>query len=310
MLTEKPARRKIRLHTNNNLWPFTGRRPALAAYFRPDTLTEALGVAATGGVTIAAGCTDLLAATRAQTLTGAVLDLTGIAALRGIDRRADHWRIGAATRWSDLIAADLPPAFDGLKAAAREVGSAQIQNAGTLGGNLCNASPAADGVPSLLTLDARVELQGTGGTRELPLARFLTGVRQTALMPGEIMTAIVIPDSATQGRSSFVKLGARRYLVISIVMVAARLVIDGGRVRDAALAVGACSTTARRLPLAEAALIGQPADADLAMRITGAEIAPTIDPITDIRADAGYREHAALTLIRRAVDRARLEYTP
>ena len=135
------------------------------AYHRPETLGDALALLAETPVTLAAGCTDLFPATELQELPGAVLDLTAIADLRGVCTTSEGWRIGATTTWSDLIAADLPPAFDMLKQAAGEVGSVQIQNAGTIAGNLCNASPAADGVPPLLALDAVVEI-GRASCRE------------------------------------------------------------------------------------------------------------------------------------------------
>ena len=134
-------------------------------YHRPETLQDALALLNGTALTVAAGCTDLFPATPAQELAGQVLDITAIAALRGIDEGADGWRLGAATTWSDILRASLPPAFDMLKQAAREVGSVQIQNAGTVAGNLCNASPAADGVPPLLALDARVRLASVRGGR-------------------------------------------------------------------------------------------------------------------------------------------------
>ena len=99
----------------------------------------------------------------------------------------------AATTWSEIAAANLPPAFDALRQAAREVGSIQIQNRGTIAGNLCNASPAADGVPPLLALDAAVELASANGTRQLPLSEFITGYRRTARQPDEILSAVIVP---------------------------------------------------------------------------------------------------------------------
>src|SRR6185312_12387938 len=107
-----------------------------------------------------------------------VVDLSALATLRGIRFERDHIRIGGRTTWTDIIRADLPPAFAGLQAAAREVGSVQIQNSGTIAGNLCNASPAADGVPPLVAFDAEVELISQRGTRRLPLAQFITGNRR------------------------------------------------------------------------------------------------------------------------------------
>lgn len=272
----------------------------MTAYLRPDTIDEALAWLAETRATVAAGCTDLFPATEARALAGPVLDITGIAALRGIAPGETGLRIGGATTWSEVIRADLPPAFDMLKAAAREVGSVQIQNAGTLAGNLCNASPAADGVPCLLALDAEVELASVRGARRIPLSAFLTGVRRTARAADEIVTALHIPKRAQRGESAFMKLGARKYLVISIAMVAVRVVVSDGRIAEAALAVGACSPVATRLPQVEAALAGLPL-AEAPGHIDEAGLAAALAPITDIRAEAAYRPDAAAELLRRAL---------
>lgn len=275
----------------------------MSVYFRPDNLQEALALLARHPVTVAAGCTDLFPATDRQALAGPVLDISAIGALRGIAADAGGaggWRIGAATTWSDIAGADLPPAFDMLKQAAREVGSVQIQNAGTIAGNLCNASPAADGVPPLLALDALVELTSVSGRRQLPLAAFVTGVRRTDLAPGEMVTAVLVPAEAGQGRSRFLKLGARRYLVISIAMVAARIVAANGRAAQVALSVGSCSPVATRLGAVERALTGLPL-AGLAAAVKDEDVAAALSPIADMRGDAAYRSHAAAELLRRAV---------
>ena len=273
----------------------------MSPYHRPTTLQEALALLASPGLCIAAGCTDLFPATGARALNGPVLDITAIAALRGIKTEGDDVRIGATTTWADILRTDLAHGFDMLKQAAREVGSVQIQTSGTLAGNICNASPAADGGPCLLALEAEVESAALAATRRVPLAEFITGVRQTALCPGEMVTAILIPRSQTGGDSRFIKLGARAYLVISIAMVAARLEIENGHIRAAALAVGACSAVAQRLPRQEAALIGAPADAGLIELVEATLITPDLAPIDDLRADANYRAEASVELIRRAV---------
>jgi CO/xanthine dehydrogenase FAD-binding subunit len=272
-------------------------------YDRPETLDDALAILARGPRTLLAGGTDLYPATDAPALPGPVLDLAGIAALRGIGAEAGGLRIGACTPWAEVRDAALPPACAALRAAAAEVGGRQIQEAGTIGGNLCNASPAADGVPPLLALDAAVELARPAGTRRLPLADFLAGVRRAARRPDEILTAVLIPETALSGRSTFLKLGARRYLVISIAMVAVRLAADDGRVTAAALAVGACGPVATRLPDLERAVLGAPADATLAARITPAAVARALRPIDDIRATADYRAAAAAELLARALER-------
>jgi CO/xanthine dehydrogenase FAD-binding subunit len=269
----------------------------MAEYLRPDSLSEAL-TALSRPHTVLAGGTDFYPARVGRAIDDDVLDITAIASLRGISSTQAGWRLGATTSWSELLEADLPPLFDGLKQAAREVGGRQIQNAGTLAGNLCNASPAADGVPPLLALEAEVELAGPSGTRRLPLASFITGNRRTALGPGELMVAIHVAKPAHDARSAFLKLGARRYLVISIAMAAATLEIDAGRIAVARVAVGACSAVARRLPALEAALIGAPVDQRLGNRIDKAQLAP-LSPIDDVRGSAAYRLDAAVTLLRR-----------
>ncbi len=270
-------------------------------YSRPSDLSETLRLAAESEARILAGGTDIFPATREGPLQGLFIDVTRLEALRGVSVAGDEMRIGAATTWSDLVRADLPPAFNALKTAAREIGSVQIQNRGTIAGNLCNASPAADGVPPLLALDADVELASLRGVRRVPLPAFLIGNRRTLLARDEVMTAIVAPTPARTARSTFVKLGARRYLVISIAMVAVLLDISDDKVRAAAVAVGACSAVARRLPAVERRLIGAPACAGLGAAVQADDLA-AIAPIDDLRASAGYRRDAALTLVRRAID--------
>jgi CO/xanthine dehydrogenase FAD-binding subunit len=177
----------------------------------------------------------------------------------------------------------------------------QIQNAGTLGGNLCNASPAADGTPNLLALDALVELQSTRQLRRMPVSRFVLGNRRTGRESNEIVTALIIPKPKGKCRSSFLKLGARKYLVISIVMVAA--VIEegvGGTVAGARIAVGSCSAVAQRLPALEAALQGRRIGPALADAVTPAHLA-ALTPISDVRGTAEYRSEAAIELVRRSL---------
>jgi CO/xanthine dehydrogenase FAD-binding subunit len=231
-------------------------------------------------------------------LSGAILDISGIAALGTVAFDGDYWRIGAAASWRTLIDADVPPAFDGLKAAAREVGSVQIQNRATIVGNLCNASPAADGVPPLLTLDAEVEIAGAAGLRYLPLSTFILGNRKTALSDGEMVSALRIPAASTTGQSGFLKLGARSYLVISISMAALRLVVDdAGIIRDVAVSIGACSEVAKRMDQLEDAL------RDTALATASARVTPDLftglSPIDDVRATAAYRLQASCEITRR-----------
>jgi CO/xanthine dehydrogenase FAD-binding subunit len=271
-------------------------------YLRPAGLDEALAALANTKLTVLAGGTDYYPARVGKPIDDDILDISAISSLRGIHDEGHHWRIGATATWSDIIAAELPPLFDGLKLAACEIGGVQIQNAGTVAGNLCNASPAADGAPPLLVLEAEVELASIRGVRRMPLSQFFVGNRRTLLAPDEVLTAVCLPTPSPNARSTFLKLGVRRYLVISIAMVAILLDIDGdGIVHDARVAVGACSAVAQRLPLAESALTGRVADASLGATLREEHLA-ALAPIDDVRASANYRRSAALILVRRAIE--------
>ena len=271
-------------------------------YFRPRTLPEALQALAASGGQILAGGTDFYPALGERPVTKPVVDITAISEIRGIEFLRDSIRIGGGTTWTEILAAPLPRCFDCLKQAAREIGSVQIQNRATIAGNLCNASPAADGIPPLLALDAEVELASAAGTRRLPLAEFVLGNRRTARRPGEILTRVTISREFEKAASVFLKLGARRYLVISIAMVAAVLAVDAkGRVNAAGIAVGSCSARARRLPQLEKDLLGEVARKGLGQAVIPAHVAP-LSPIDDVRSTAEYRRDASLILIQRAIE--------
>jgi CO/xanthine dehydrogenase FAD-binding subunit len=290
-------------YTNNlaGRWPELLDGLAMGSYLRPTELDEALAALAARPRVVLAGGTDYYPARVGMPLDDDLLDITGLSTLRRIADEGRHWRIPALATWSDVIAAKLPPLFDGLKLAAREVGGVQIQNAGTVCGNLCNASPAADGIPNLLALDARVELASAGGRRVLSAADFVTGNRRTVRRGDELVAALLIPKPAGAARSSFVKLGARKYLVISIVMVGAVVELAPDRTIAAAhVAVGSCSAVARRLPALEQRLAGQPLSPALADLVAPDHLAP-LSPIDDVRGTAAYRNDAALTLVRRAL---------
>ncbi len=271
-------------------------------YLRPTALDDALAALGSRRLTVLAGGTDFYPARVGKPLDEPVLDITALDSMRAIEERADHWRIPALATWTDIVRADLPPWFDGLKLAALEIGGRQVQNAGTLCGNLCNASPAADGVPVLLSLGAEVELASHERRETMPLAAFIRGNRETALAPDQLMLAVRVPrPAAERARGHFLKLGARRYLVISIVMAAAALETDAdGRIVRAAVAVGACSPVARRLPALEEALLGRNCDESLGRAVTDAHMAP-LAPLDDARGSAAYRLDAARTLTARTL---------
>lgn len=263
-------------------------------YARPVTLAAARDLLDGRKLTVLAGATDLLAARRSLDSAGFVLDLTAVAELRGIADEGAHWRIGAACTWSAIVRTDLPPLFDALKQAARQIGGPQIQNAGTIGGNICNASPAADGVPVLMALDARVRLLSRVGEREIPLSDFILGPGRAALRDGEMLAAILVPKPEGDAQSAFRKLGARAHQVISIVSVAGLVVRRDGRLAHARIAVGAASPVAVRLRDLEDDLLVNPV-------VTKRHFAD-LSPIDDVRATAAYRLRAAEIVTRRLVN--------
>ena len=247
---------------------------------------------------IVAGGSDVYPAMKQGHMPKSLLDVTRIKELMNITVTDTGFRIGAAVTWTEIVKAKLPAAFDGLKHAAKEVGSLQIQNAGTIAGNLCNASPAADGVPPLLTLDARVEVASAArGARILPLQDFILGVRKTALGSDEIVTAIHIPTPPDGAGSAFEKLGSRKYLVISIAMVAVYLIVEDGAISDLRVAVGACSPVAQRLPMLEADLRGARDVRGCVMPMHLSDLSP----IDDVRGSGEYRLDVVVPLIERAL---------
>lgn len=280
------------------------RKGRTLAYLTPTSAAEALAYLSETRAHIIAGCTDFYPNLQQGHVPENILDITRLDGFRGIARTAQGWRIGAATSWSDVLRAPLPPAFDALKLAAREVGSIQIQNRGTVAGNICNASPAADGVPPLLALDAEVEIISQAGKRVLPLGNFITGVRQTDLRRDEMVSAILIPQVSSAAKSAFLKLGSRAYLVISIVMVAVVAEVTDGRIADLRVAVGSCSPVARRLSAWEGALKGTSAEELQKKDCCARELPVGLDPISDVRGSADYRLDAAGEMCRRAIRQA------
>ncbi|MEP3198951.1 MAG: FAD binding domain-containing protein [Lentilitoribacter sp.] len=271
-------------------------------YEIPTDLQTALTLYAVKGSRIIAGGTDVFPAAKQGHTPRTLIDLTAIPALSGIELTGDHYRIGAATTWSDIIKAELPAGFDALKQAACEVGSIQIQNAGTIGGNICNASPAADGVPPLLALDAKVELASAeNGVRRMALSEFILNVRKTSLAEDEIVSAVHIPKPGALEKSAFEKLGSRRYLVISITMIAANITCDkSGVITHAKIAVGACSPVAQRLTAFETDIIGQKPEN---IEITEQHLS-VLSPIDDVRGSGEYRMDVVAEQCKRAVLRA------
>jgi CO/xanthine dehydrogenase FAD-binding subunit len=253
----------------------------------PRSLRDALRLLRDEGpLTPMAGCTDLYVALNFGTLQPTrFLNLWALDELRGIKRRGNAVRIGALATYTDLIRSpivnrELPM----LVSAAREVGGVQIQNRGTIGGNVANASPAGDTLPVLAAADALVELHSAAGVRQVPLTSFYPGYRQTVARPDELIVALEVPT--IRGRQWFRKVGTRAAQAISKVVMAG---VAGPHPR---IAIGSVAPTVVRCPRTEAALAAR-TDISEAQRIMLEEIAP----IDDVRSTAEYRRRVAANLL-------------
>ena len=272
-----------------------------APVLQPRTVAEAVDLRTRHPeAVVIAGGTDIMVYLESGTLNPpAFLNLRGVAALRGVERDGDGGvRIGALTTHTDLIRSPLLAAYPALTEACRTVGAVQIQNRGTLGGNIVNASPAGDTLPVLLALDAEFLLTGPAGTRTVPAAAFWTGYRRMDLARDELLTAILLPAPHPDDRAHFRKVGTRQAQSISKVVLGARLRLTGGVVSEARVAFGSVGPVPLRCPRTEEALIGAAlsgADlsADLAAALAAA-LAADIAPIDDVRSTAAYRRAVAL----------------
>ncbi|MBM4397514.1 MAG: xanthine dehydrogenase family protein subunit M [Deltaproteobacteria bacterium] len=277
---------------------------AATAFARPATVAEALAALAGGGGrwTPVAGGTDLLVRVRDGARPGGLLDLTGIEALRGIREEAGALRIGALATHAEVAAHEVVRKHAAaLAEAATVVGSPAIRNRGTIGGNLANASPAADLVPPLVALGAVVEIAGPDGCREVAAEALATGPGRTVLVPGELIAAARVPLPGPGRTSAFRRLGARRALAIAKVSVAvAATVWRDGALSGVRVALGAVAPTVIRAAAAEAALEGRVPSPDV---LAEAEAAVRTDarPITDIRSNETWRREMCAVLLRRAV---------
>jgi len=253
----------------------------------PRSLADALTLLRDDGPLVPmAGCTDLYVSLNFGTLKEArFLNLWRLSALRTIEMRGGLLSIGALATHTDLIRSALVRRrVPMLAAAAREVGGVQIQNRGTIGGNVANASPAGDTLPVLAAAEATVVLRSAAGTRRIPFTQFYTGYRQTVRRPDELIVALEIP--AIRGRQCFRKVGTRAAQAISKVVVAA---VVGDRPR---IALGSVAPTVVRATRTEAALAAGASIEDAQQTLVD-EIAP----IDDIRSTAEYRRRVAANLL-------------
>jgi len=255
----------------------------------PRTLDEALRLKAElPGARFVQGGTDVLVELNfGRSRPDALVNLAEVAELRGWSREDGELRLGAGLTYTQAMKPELAERFPSLAEASRTVGSPQIRNRGTVGGNLGTASPAGDALPPLLVERARVEIASTRGTRSLPLGEFLLGVKRNALEPDELVTSVRLRPSG--GAQTFMKVGPRNAMVIAICSLAVVVDPEAGEARAS---FGSAATTAKQVtvPLADAASLPE-------------RVAEAASPIDDVRATAVYRRHALRVLAGRALER-------
>jgi xanthine dehydrogenase small subunit len=268
-------------------------------WLAPRTLAEAARLSvAHPGAHLVAGATDVgLWVTKERRALDTVISLAEVAELTGVTITATHVEVGGAATYADALA-PLEAEHPELGAILRRIGSAQIRSAGTLGGNLANASPIGDSAPALLALDATVVLRLGEEERELPLGALFTGYRRTALRPGELLVRVRVPRRSLGLHFGAYKVAKRHDQDISTVCGAFAVVLESGRVVRARIAFGGMAATPVRVPAAEEALAGHPFTEEAAERAAAA-VDAALTPLSDFRGSAGYRRLVAGNLIRK-----------
>ncbi len=281
---------------------------AIKTYVTPRSLEEAAELLRAGNATILAGGTDLMPRARAghAGFQPVLMNIRRIAELRGVSRTESGLRIGALTTITELRDSDqVRSHFNALWQACDRFASDQVRNAGTIGGNVCNASPAGDTLVPLLVLDARVVLaskpNGALATRIMPLAEFLVGPGRTRRAANELLAAIEVPWPPPDFDSRFFKFGTRPALDISTISIGLGAVMAGNRLRDVRIAFGAVAPTPIRAPQTEAVLEGRVLDAATIVAALDAAEAE-IHPISDLRASDWYRRELIRNMLHRMLD--------
>jgi len=270
---------------------------------KASTIEEALraitnGPAPTG---ILAGGTDLLLQQQhgKKQACKSLVDITDVRELTQITKESDGLRIGAAVKLADIEQSELVKNFSPvLVEGAGEVGSLQIRNLATIGGNICNASPSADTIPPLLALDAQLSIVSSRGEREISLDKFFKGPGVTVLKEDELLASIFIPAPEQPAKGTYIKLKAREALDLAFVGVA--VLVTGSQVR---IALGAVAPTPLRAIKAEKLLMDSAVKDIAAVRKAAEAAAEEISPISDVRASAEYRREMTRTLTERALAR-------
>jgi CO/xanthine dehydrogenase FAD-binding subunit len=280
---------------------------AAIAYHRPTSLAEAcaLGLHYGSDAAFLAGGTELIPDYQRERETARhLIALDTIRELRGISEERGLLRIGALTTIAEVAASPFVSArLPALADAARAIGSPQIRSMATIGGNFCRAVPCADTPPAAIAGAARVRLVGTLGARELDAEHFFTGVRKTALDPGDVLVEIVVPAQPHHSATSYQRFARRRGPALAVAAVAARVTLEQGRITGARIVLGAVAPTPLIATRAAALIEGEP-PSDALFERAGALCAEDARPISDVRGSADYRTELVRVLARRALHEA------
>ncbi|MCX8118034.1 MAG: xanthine dehydrogenase family protein subunit M [Desulfobacterota bacterium] len=275
-------------------------------FFHPLSLQEGLDLLDRYGEEAQpiAGGTDLIVQMKQRLIRPPrLVNLLSLSELRKIEKTDQGLRIGALTRHAEIEGSALVrEGWSLLARSCHKVGSPQIRHLGTVGGNLCNASPAADTAPALLVLGAEVSLSSKKGERRIPLEAFFKGPGQTVLREGELLKEVIVPGPPEGSRFSYLKLGRRKSMDLALVSVAVLLTLGGGdqRFEKVRIGLGSVGPTPIRAREAEKVIEGGPVKEE-AIREAAEVASRHCEPITDIRASAEYRREMVKVLVARAI---------
>jgi CO/xanthine dehydrogenase FAD-binding subunit len=277
-------------------------------YIKPKSMDEALdllGEGNNGEAKVYAGGTDVIPRLKSRLIQApkVLIDLKGIPGLNYIEHdEKDGLRIGAlATIFSVAHSPQVRDNFGILSQAASSIASTQVQNRGTIVGNICNAVPSADSAPALFCLGAKLSCVSRRGERIIDIEDFFTGPNQTALNPDELVKEIRIPGMPPQGKGTYIKLSPRSRMDLAVVGVGVVVVQDEGLVQDVRIALGAVAPTPMRAKKAESVLKGEKAHAETVLKAAETASAES-EPIDDHRASAEYRRLMVEALVKRAIN--------
>ncbi len=270
-------------------------------YYRPDSLIDLLGLTASlpaAGTRLLAGGTDLMPRfEKAGILPHHLVDLKNLPDLTGIRATVRGLEIGALVTVAELAAHPrVQSEYPALKEAAHQFAGVQIRHRATIGGNICNASPAADLVTPLIAMNALLVLSKSEDSRTMPLSMFATGPGTTRIQPNEVLVKVILPPPT--GESIFFKIGLRQAMAVSVVNLAIQYRFSQGKFTELSLAAGAVAPTVVRLQNTRSALMNQPDKPETALN----NLDDDITPITDVRATAAYRKQVLRNLLQHAVN--------